>query len=37
MLPGHRYFTAGSDTIPDAILALREDRPLRSELWREWR
>lgn len=35
ILPGHRYFTAGSDTIPDAILALREDRPLRTELWRD--
>lgn len=35
VLPGHRYYTAGSDTAPDAILALRDDRPLRSELWRE--
>ena len=35
VLPGHRYYTAGSDTIPDAIIALREDRPLRGDLWRE--
>jgi len=35
VLPGHRYYTTGSDTAPDAILALREDRPLRGELWRE--
>ena len=35
VLPGHRYYTAGSDTVPDAILALREDRPLRGGLWRE--
>ena len=35
VLPGHRYYTAGSDTIPDAIIALREDRPLRGGLWRE--
>ena len=35
VLPGHRYYTAGSDTSPDAIIALREDRPLRGDLWRE--
>ena len=35
VLPGHRYYTAGSDTTPDAILALLEDRPLRGGLWRE--
>lgn len=35
VLPGHRYYTTGSDTAPDAILALRDDRPLRSGLWRE--
>ena len=35
VLPGHRYYTAGSDTAPDAIIALREDRPLRGNLWRE--
>jgi len=35
VLPAHRYYTTGSDTAPDAILALREDRPLRSDLWRE--
>jgi hypothetical protein len=35
VLPGHRYYTAGSDTAPDAIIALREDRPLRGDLWRE--
>ena len=35
VLPGHRYYTAGSDTAPDAILALLEDRPLRGGLWRE--
>jgi hypothetical protein len=35
VLPGHRYYTTGSDTMPDAILALRGDRPLRSDLWRE--
>ena len=35
VLPGHRYYTTGSDTAPDAVLALREDHPLRSDLWRE--
>jgi hypothetical protein len=35
VLPGHRYYTTGSDTAPDAILALHNDRPLRSDLWRE--
>jgi len=35
VLPGHRYYTAGSELIPDAILALRNDRPLRSTLWKE--
>jgi len=35
VLPGHRYYTAGSDTTPLAILALREDHPLRSDLWAE--
>lgn len=35
VLPGHRYYTTGSDAAPDAILALRDDRPLRSNLWRE--
>ena len=35
VLPGHRYYTTGSDTVPDAILALREDHPLSTNLWRE--
>lgn len=35
VLPGHRYYTTGSEGMPDAILALREDRPLRSRFWRE--
>ena len=35
VLPGHRYYTTGSDTTPLAILALREDHPLRSDLWTE--
>lgn len=35
LVPGHRYYTTGSDTSPAAILALRDDRPLRSTLWRE--
>jgi len=35
VLPGHRYYTTGSETAPDAILALRDERPLRSNLWRE--
>lgn len=35
VLPGHRYFIAGSESAPDAILALRAERPLRSGLWRE--
>jgi hypothetical protein len=34
VLPGHRYYTTGSETEPDAIVALREDRPLRGA-WRE--
>lgn len=35
VLPGHRYYTTGSETSPDAVLALRENHPLRSDLWRE--
>lgn len=35
VLQGHRYYTTGSELSPDAILALRSDRPLRSGLWRE--
>jgi len=35
LLPGHRYYTTGSDTAPDAILALRENHPLSGNLWRE--
>lgn len=35
ILPGYRYYTTGSESAPDAILALREDCPLRSDLWRE--
>lgn len=35
VLPGHRYYTTGPELIPDAILALRNDRPLRSNLWKE--
>ena len=35
VLEGHRYYTTGSDTEPAAILALREDRPLRYGPWRE--
>ena len=35
VLPGHRYYTTGSDTVPDAILALRENHPLSTNLWRE--
>jgi len=35
VLPGHRYYTTGSDTAPDAILALREDHPLSTNSWRE--
>ena len=34
VLPGHRYYTTGSETDPAAIVALREDRPLRGA-WRE--
>jgi len=35
VLPGHRYYTTGSDTEPAAIVALREDRPMRADFWRE--
>ena len=35
VLPGHRYYTTGSDTEPAAIVALREDRPMRAHFWRE--
>jgi hypothetical protein len=35
VLEGHRYYTTGSDTDPAAILALREDHPLRYGPWRE--
>jgi hypothetical protein len=35
VLEAHRYYTTGSDTEPAAILALREDRPLRYGPWRE--
>src|SRR5512139_3210275 len=34
VLPGHRYYTTGSEIDPSAIVALREDRPLRGA-WRE--
>jgi hypothetical protein len=34
VLPGHRYYTTGSETDPAAIVALREGRPLRGA-WRE--
>jgi hypothetical protein len=34
VLPGHRYYTTGSDTNPDAIVAMVEKRPLRGA-WRE--
>jgi hypothetical protein len=33
VLPGHRYYTTGSELEPAAIVALREDRPLRGA-WR---
>lgn len=35
VLPGHRYYTTGPESVPEAILALREDRPLQGNLWRE--
>jgi len=35
VLEGHRYYATGSEVVPHALLALREDRPLRSELWHE--
>jgi hypothetical protein len=35
VLEGHRYYTTGSEIEPHAILALREDRPLRYGPWRE--
>lgn len=35
VLDGHRYYTTGSENTPDAILALRSDRPLRDGRWRE--
>jgi hypothetical protein len=35
ILPAHRYYYAGSALMPDAILALRDDHPLRSNLWHE--
>jgi hypothetical protein len=34
VLPGHRYYTTGSELEPAAIVALREGRPLRGA-WRE--
>lgn len=34
VLPGHRYYTTGSETDPAAIVALLEGRPLRGA-WRE--
>jgi hypothetical protein len=34
VLAGHRYYTTGSELEPAAIVALREDRPLRGA-WRE--
>jgi hypothetical protein len=34
VLPGHRYYTTGSDTEPAAIVAMLESRPLRGA-WRE--
>lgn len=35
ILPGYRYYTTGSETAPDAILALRDNCPLRGDGWRE--
>ena len=35
VLPGHLYYTTGSDTEPAAIVALREGRPMRADFWRE--
>ena len=35
VLPGHRYYTTGSDTDPAAIVALREAHPMRADFWRE--
>jgi len=35
VLEGHRYYATGSEFWPAALLALREDRPLRSDLWHE--
>jgi len=34
VLPGYRYYTTGSETDPAAIVALRQNRPLRGA-WRE--
>lgn len=34
VLADHRYYTTGSDIDPDAIVAMRKDRPLRGA-WRE--
>lgn len=34
VLPGHRYYTTGSELGPAAIVAMREDRSLRGA-WRE--
>ena len=34
VLSGHRYYTTGSELDPAAIVALREERPLRGA-WRE--
>ena len=35
VLPGHRYYTWGSENMPDTILGLQEARPLRTLHWRE--
>jgi hypothetical protein len=37
VLPAHRYYTTGSDTSPDAILALRDTAPSRAICGARWR
>ena len=37
VLPGHRYYTAGSRNVPDAILAIAEPYTMKAQTWREER
>lgn len=35
VLPGYRYYTVGPGEAPDAIIGIKSEYTLRSELWKE--